>query len=100
MKEEIFGLKELDTVYLESKLNKKPLAKLIKIETNESREKRGLKPIKTRFKVVEPEESFFSKIFEGTVIAGGMADGEIVEMVECFQSADGLLEQHVKITKR
>ena len=85
MKDELLGLKEVETVALNCGDCGFPLIEIVLTETNDDRLRRGLYPMKNRFQVVDcPKcggKSFNSKILEGTTIIGAAKNGYEFECI-------------------
>ena|SRR5688500_1552349 len=104
MKEELLGLSEISSTILKCGDCGTPLVDLVITETNESRQERGKKPLRSKFQVYNcyrcGSESFESQVLEGSVIAGPLKDSYEIDIEDSNIEDDGVIFNKMRVRSR
>lgn len=104
IKDELVGFSEVESnkVYCGDCGYK--LIEIVVTETNENRLKRGLKPIYTKYKVLDCPKcggsSFDTKTYEGSTIYGPLTDNYVVECLDCDSLGNDFVYGKLSLRKR
>jgi hypothetical protein len=103
MKQELIGLSVIEELVLKCGDCGTPLINIVLSETNESRQKRNLKPLSSSYKVVNCYKccgsSFQSKIFDGSVSISSFSDKLDIDL-EDTDIRDNVIYSTLKVYKK
>lgn len=104
LKQDLIGLSEVSSDIVKCGDCGSKLVEIVVTETNEDRHKRGLRPLKTKYKVIDCPKcggsSFETKVYEGSVIRGSLSDNYIVDDSDCDVDDDGVIYGTLVLRKR
>jgi predicted nucleic-acid-binding Zn-ribbon protein len=104
IKDDLIGFSEISSDIIKCGDCGLKLLDIVVTETNENRISRGLKPQKTKYKVVDCPKcggsSFETKVYEGSVIRGPISNEYITEDVDCDVDDEGVIYGTLVLRKR